>query len=175
MTFNNGTYRLKLPYWLRNIFQICLSSWCYYCNVIYCTIVTSFCTIVWQKCHSGTTMVSDVKIWRHNSSTMPQTVEQGMLLAIYVSIDQCVWTINIWHRSIIRQILTYDAGQYGFYGSSSTILTSASPWSILLPWIHKTPYFPHNRSIFVYYLHNLVGMSGWHCQSSTVTCLVMLM
>ncbi len=32
---------------------------------------------------------------------------------VYVYIDQCAWTINIWH--IIKQILTYDVGQYGFY------------------------------------------------------------
>ncbi len=49
----------------------------------YCTIVTSYCTIVWQKCHSGATMISDITIWHHNSSTMTQTVEQGMLVNYY--------------------------------------------------------------------------------------------
>ncbi len=34
------------------------------------TIVMSYCTIVWQKCHSGATMGSYITIWHHNSSTM---------------------------------------------------------------------------------------------------------
>ncbi len=34
---------------------------------------------------------------------------------------------------IIKQILTYDVVQYGFYGSLATIFSSASPQSILLP------------------------------------------
>ncbi len=35
-----------------------------------------------------------------------------------------------------------------FYGSEATILTKASPQSILLPQIHKTLIARHHRSIF---------------------------
>ncbi len=35
-----------------------------------------------------------------------------------------------------------------FYGSKATILTKASPWSILMPKIHKTHIGRHHRSIF---------------------------
>ncbi len=49
----------------------------------------------------------------------------------------------------MKQVLTYYVGPYRFYGSLATILTSAIPWSILLPQIYKTPYCPHHRSIFV--------------------------
>ncbi len=62
---------------------------------------------------------------------------------------QWAWDINIWH--IMKQILTYDVRQNRVYGSSATILTSALPWSILLPHIYKTPYCLHHRSIFVLY------------------------
>ncbi len=57
--------------------------------------------------------------------------------------------LNHKHLTYKKQILTYDVGQYGFYGSLATILTSASLWSIVLPQIHKIPYCPHHRSIFV--------------------------
>ncbi len=50
--------------------------------------------------------------------------------------------------------LTYNkannvVGQYGFYGYLATILTGVKLRSILLPDIHKTPYYPHHRSIYV--------------------------
>ncbi len=41
-----------------------------------------------------------------------------------VSIGQWAWTINIWHT--IKQILTYDVGQYGFYGSLTSVNIVAS-------------------------------------------------
>ncbi len=126
----------------------------------YCTIVMSNCTIVWQKCHSGTTLISDITIGRHNSNTMPQTVEQGILInylgesSNICIIDKCAWTINIWH--IIKQILTYDVGQYVFYGSLTTILTSASPQWILLHQIHKTSYCPHQKETLTKQLNILL-------------------
>ncbi len=49
----------------------------------------------------------------------------------------------------MKQILTHDVRQYGFYGFSATILTLTLPRSILLHQIHKTPYCPYHRSIFV--------------------------
>ncbi len=61
----------------------------------------------------------------------------------------------------IKQILTYDVGQYEFYRSSTTILTLALPRLILLPQIHKTPYCPQYRSIFVYYLCTHTNSIYW--------------
>ncbi len=88
-------------------------------------------------------------MWNVHSSSPSVIKHISGNLAIYVSIDQCAWTINIWH--IIKQILTYHVGKYGIYGSSATILTSALPQSILLHEIHKITYCPHPRPIFVYY------------------------
>ncbi len=39
-----------------------------------------------------------------------------------------------------------------FYGSKATMLTLASPWSVLLPHIHKTIIVQHHRSIQTYYI-----------------------
>ncbi len=61
----------------------------------YCTIVMSYCTIVWKKCHSCTTMVSVIKIWSHNSITMLQMVEQGMVVN-YKHLTYNKASINLW-------------------------------------------------------------------------------
>ncbi len=65
------------------------------------------------------------------------------------------WT---WISHDIIQIGTYDEHNPQFYGSWATILTSASPRSILLPKIKNDIIQPH-RSIFAYYMSNIFGSS----------------
>ncbi len=132
MTICNQAYFLPKTILTRQYYSI-LSSIMVLLLWSYWTIVMSYWTIVWldvwQKCHSGATMGSDITIWHHNSSTMPQTVEHGMLVNYKgESSNICI------HRPMC---LNHKP--------------SASPQSILLPQIHKTPYCPHHRSIFVYY------------------------
>ncbi len=141
MTFSNGAYWLKIAYWLDNIITYCSASWCYYCDVN-CTIVMSYCTIVWLKCHSGATMVFDITIWRNNSSTMPQTVEQGMLENYYGESN------NIWPVCFNLKQLTYNKANtelwcwtiWALWIFGNNIDLSFAP-STLLPQIHKTPHF----------------------------------
>ncbi len=57
------------------------------------------------------------------------------------------FVLNREYHNII-QIWTCDEGNMEFYGSETTILTSALPRSILLPQIHKTHIARHHRSIF---------------------------
>ncbi len=62
---------------------------------------------------------------------------------------------------------TCDEGNIEFYGSEATILTSASPRSILLPKIHKTHIARHHRSIFALLYISQMFMVQTHLSMDT--------
>ncbi len=147
MTFINVTYWPKIQYWPVSFLIVTLLSWCYLCDVIlyYCD------NIVWQKHHSGATIVSDitiVQIWHHNSSSMPRLEHEMIMnikknLAVEVSIVQWSWIINIWH----------DEANIGLWCGAIWVLwifcNNVDPGFTSVNSVTSDPYCLHHMSIFI--------------------------
>ncbi len=127
----------------------------YYCDIIlyYYDIILYYCLLemsLW--CYHGI-WHHNRTIWHHNSNTIPETVEHGMVVNYQrQSSNICI------HKPMgfIHKHLTYNKANIDLWCRAIWVLwifgnniDSALPQSILLHHIHKIPFCPHHRSIFV--------------------------